>query len=99
MQEAKDGGYPEFFNCFILVDGGNGDRRLKGGKGNYLFATWGEKSPNAGRTEDAADKTRGMEVEKFEMPDTGHTFATVGRDKVKKWLDEVVIPTTLSQTP
>jgi len=99
LQEAKDGGYPEFFNCFILVDGGNGDRRLKGRKGNYLFATWGEKSPNAGRTEEAAGKASGMNVGKFEMPETGHRFADVGKEEVKKWLDEVVSPTTLKPPP
>lgn len=97
LQEAKDGGYPEFFNCFILVDGGNGDQRLRGGKDSFLYATWGEKSPNAARTEEAVDKASGMETGKFEMPDTGHQFADVGKTKVKEWLDEVVIPATLGK--
>lgn len=95
LREAKDGGYPEFFNCYVLVDGGNGDTRLRGGKGNYLFATWGETSPNAVRCEEAAKKASGMEREMFEMEGIGHAFAEVGKTKVKEWLDTVVIPATL----
>ncbi len=92
MQDAKDGGYPEFCNVFILVDGGNGDKRLKGGKGNFMFATWGEKSPNASRTEEAGKRASGMEVELFEMKDIGHQFAQIGKDKAKEWLESVVFP-------
>ena len=92
MQEAKNGGYPDFCNVFILVDGGNGDKRLRGGKGDFLFATWGETSPNAAATEAAEKKASGMETESFEMKDTGHSFAQSGKDKVKAWLKTVVYP-------
>ena len=95
LGEASGGGYPEFFNCYILVDGGNGDKRLKGGKGNFLFATWGEKSLNADNCEQAAKKASGMEVGTFEMKGIGHKFADVGKKEVKKWLSEIVFPATI----
>ena len=100
LGEAPDGGYPEFFNCFIIVEGGAGfgAKRPKGGKGNYLFAAWGEGSTNAEQTETAAKKARGMIVEKYEMPDTGHTFSDGGKAKAKTWLNDVVIPATLGKS-
>ncbi len=100
LGEAPKGGYPEFFNCFIIAEGGAGfsARRIKGGKGNYLFATWGEQSVAAGQTQDAAKGARGMKVETFEMKDTGHTFNAAGKAKAKEWLDKAVIPATLGES-
>ncbi|MCF6311153.1 MAG: hypothetical protein L3J39_01760 [Verrucomicrobiales bacterium] len=99
LGEASKGGYPEVFNVYIIADGGAGfsAKRIKGGKGNYLFATWGENSPAAGQTEAAAKKASGMKVEMFEMKDSGHKFNEEGRAKAKEWLDKVVIPATLGE--
>jgi hypothetical protein len=98
LQSQKNGGYSEFFNCFILADGGVGSSTLRGpASGGYLFATWGENSPNANSTRSVAKKVKGLKVETYEMPGAGHTFNKDGKAAVKAWLDKVVIPATIGQ--
>ncbi|NNE93322.1 MAG: hypothetical protein HKN23_16890 [Verrucomicrobiales bacterium] len=94
LKEVGEKGYPQYFNCFIPVEGG-GYGRFKAGNDSFFFVSWGETSPAKGPTQAAGRKASGKHSKTFEMPGVGHSFAPVGKEKAKEWMDTVVIPATL----
>jgi len=92
MMSEKE--FKEFFNAYVLIDGGVNAGRYSGMSGNFAYVAWGSKSPNAGNSEKVAKSAkRGrMTTESHAMEDVGHAFPAEEKVLVKKWIVEKVVP-------
>ena len=72
-------GATEYFNTFILADGGGagGGGKYRPARGCHMFICWGEKSPNKAASPSVITKAKkaGMKIKAVEMKGTGHKFA------------------------
>ncbi|NOZ24025.1 MAG: hypothetical protein GXP25_23350 [Planctomycetes bacterium] len=90
-------GATEYFNVFILADGGGAGGsggRYRSGRGCHMFICWGEKSPNKRNAPNVISKAKkaGMSVKAVEMKGIGHKFDEKYMDMAREWLENTVAP-------
>lgn len=97
LDDARD--YTDWFNCFILVEGGGRAGRWPRKDNQFACVLWGEKSSNkqSGAGENGAHlaKRAKMTVMSEEMKGVGHAFAPEYQPKVREWIEKIVIPAAL----
>lgn len=95
LNEARD--YTDWFNCFILVDGGGRAERWPHKDNQFACVLWGENSMNkmSGENNIHLAKHARMTLMAEEMKGAGHEFAKPYVPKVREWIEKTVIPTAL----
>ncbi|MEY4482695.1 MAG: hypothetical protein RL693_147 [Verrucomicrobiota bacterium] len=99
LDEGK--GYTDYFNVFVLVDGGGHSNSWPKNGNQFACVLWGETSPaNAlGQNNRDLAKRAKMEFMAEEMKGVGHAFPEEYRPKVKDWIMKTVMPKALAATP
>ena len=96
----KEQEFADYFNAFILIDGGGAlGRSYRSNRGEHCWVAWGENSPNAANSEEVASRARrsGMEVVKSEMEGVGHAFPAEEKKRVTEWIYDVVLPAAMGK--
>lgn len=91
-------GYTDYFNTFILVDGGGYSSSWPKKENQFACVLWGETSPNnkTGQNNRDLAKRAKMEFMAEEMKGVGHAFPEEYRPKVKDWIMKTVMPKALA---
>lgn len=99
LDEARD--YTDWFNCFILVEGGGFAGRWPHKDNQFACVLWGEKSPskqsNCGENGVRLAKRAKMTLLSEEMKGVGHAFPQEYQPKVREWIEKTVLPATLGE--
>ncbi len=88
-------GARQYFNTFVLADGGGRDAAAyPPSRGCHVFVCWGSQSPAKSFVPSVAKKAAraGMKVVAVEMKGEGHEFPEEYQQKVREWIQSVVIP-------
>ena len=96
----RESEFAEYFNAFVLIDGGGAlGRGYRSSKDEHCWVAWGEKSPNAGNSQEVAKRARssGMEFVKSEMKGVGHAFPAEEKKRVTEWIYDVVLPAAMAK--
>ena len=97
LGDAPD--YVNWFNVFVLVEGGGHARHWPHKENQFACVLWGEKSIdkklNIGGSDIRLAKTAKMTVMSEEMTGVGHEFPQQYQAKVREWITTTVIPATL----
>lgn len=97
LDEAKD--YTDWFNCFILVEGGGHASRWPRKDNQFACVLWGEtssgKALNIGENNVHLAKRAKMILMSEEMKGVGHEFAAPYIPKVREWIEKTVAPAAL----
>ena len=92
-------GYVNWFNVFVLVEGGGIAHHWPHKENQFACVLWGDKSPDKALGIGAKDvrlaKSAKMMLMSEEMKGVGHAFPQEYQAKVREWIEKTVVPATL----
>jgi hypothetical protein len=88
-------GFSDYFNAFILHEGGTSPgNQFKGAKNKLVYVLWGEQSTAREWQEwfNSQIKNSGAKLTIESLPQAGHGLTDEGRALIGKWVETVALP-------